>query len=158
MLYSFCNNDVISEDSTLGVISGVVEQASGKDDILLSGIQPMGNLEYSLLCDVFNLEKAAFLKAAPELGDSEPVSLLNPVKLIRVYKYQREDTEINQVGTMDAGIRFCQDGLDPEVHGDQSSMLATGALTIIFPGHHKPPTQLLRPFGEFRIHPLKEIF
>jgi hypothetical protein len=99
------------------VISGVVEQAPGEQDLPFPGIQPMGNLEYFPSCDILNLERTAFLKFAPEMSDPELFSLLNSVKLIGVFKYQRQDPEIDQVGTMDAGIRFCQDGLDPEVHG-----------------------------------------
>ena len=105
-LYSICNDNATSGSLPLGVISGVVEQTSGKQDLPFPGVQPVGNLEYSPLCDVFNLEGTTFLKFAPEVNHSNSIPLLNSVKLIRILKYQGEDSEIDQIGTVDAGIGF----------------------------------------------------
>jgi hypothetical protein len=82
----------------------------------------MGDFKHSLLCDIFNLEKTLFQKNASESGDSEIVSLLNLRKFVRVFEGERKNAKIDQIRTMNAGIGFCEDGLDPKVHGSHGRM------------------------------------
>src|SRR3990170_5103616 len=118
----------------------------------------MGNFKYSLLCDIFNLEKTLFPKCASEMGDSEMISLLNLRKLIKILQGQGKNSKVDQIGTMNAGIGLCEDGFDPEVHRSQSRMLPARTLSIIFSPNHKSTAPLLCPLSKMGIYPFKEVF
>src|SRR4030066_533778 len=117
----------------------------------------MGNFKYSLLCDIFNLEKTLFPKCASEMGDSEMISLLNLRKLIKILQGQGKNSKVDQIGTMNAGIGLCEDSFDPEVHGRQGSVFAARTLPIIFTSQNKSTAQLFCLLKKIRIQSLKEV-
>jgi hypothetical protein len=121
-------------------------------------IEVMQNLKDPSLGDIFNSKGTIHFEVITNAFNPELISLLNVLKLIGIFEYQREDSKIDQVGSVNACIRLCQDRFDPEVHRSQSSMLPARTLPIIFTPYHPSASKLFCPFIETGIHPLKEVF
>src|SRR4030042_1028544 len=118
----------------------------------------MGDVKRSPLYNIFNLEKAVHPEVVSKMADSEAISSLNFFKLIRVLKNQGKNPKIDQIRTMDARIRFHQDGLDSKGHGSHRRMFPARALSVIFSSDHESTPHLSRLFCKTGIHPLKDIF
>src|SRR5208337_3033236 len=80
--------------------------------------------------------KVAFLNTAANIAEHHMRTLAQPVIVFRVFKGKRKDTEIAEIGLVDASKALHDLSADPEITRRQRRMLPAGPLTVIFSTDH----------------------
>lgn len=84
-------------------------------------------------------------------GQAQDIPLADPVVIGLVAEGQRQNACIDQIGHMDAGKRFHDNGLDPQVQGSQRRVFAGAALSVVGAADNDALALLFAPGREVRV-------
>ena len=108
----------------------VVEQSAGEQD----GLLPLGEAAHDgvgLARRRVRERQAARRHSGADIVDAQPRAGLQRVVIVRVFKRQRQDAGVDEVGRMDAREALGHDAADAEIHRHERRVLARRALPVV---------------------------
>jgi hypothetical protein len=108
----------------LAIFPGILQKPSCEDHLPEALAQVQTSVNNESLCYVFQWERLSLSKQGDKVSDSQLISGRKPLQVIFVNEFQGEDTEIDEVGPVNAGNRLCKYRSNTSEAGCQGCMFS----------------------------------